>query len=136
MVVVMAVCVMIGLCLGRSTTDDKQPVVIETVTVASPSPSASVVTVSVMPESCQRALDAMLKIINEADTVASHDGEQLDIMELAYQAIYKKDWKSLNDLSDRQRKLWFGLTEETSTVLPEMADIQRDVAECKAKVES
>lgn len=116
----------IGNALNRdSTTDGKTPAVVETVYVE------KTVQVSTMPESCLVVLNQMMQIIDEAGVVAGHDGKQLDIMSLAYQAIYQKDWKTLNELSERQRQMWFGLTEETRAVLPEIPDIKGDVDKCK-----
>jgi hypothetical protein len=132
----MGACVVVGWFIGHSSTPEPTPTaapapaVTETVVVEKHVPDPTV------PASCERALESMLKILDQADTVAGHDGQQLDIMSNAYQAIYQKDWKRLNDLSDKQRRLWFDLTEETRVVLPEIPDIQKDVEQCRQEGQS
>jgi hypothetical protein len=85
-----------------------------------------------LPDSCRRVMEGWEKYLHAAAEITSANGAQLDIMSEAYQAILQKDWKKLNDLTDRQRKLEHDLSGETLKLLPNLEQITKDIKQCNS----
>lgn len=66
---------------------------------------AKTVTVTVLPESCKRAVALMRSVIEDINQLNSKSAEQLDIASDANQAIFQRDWAKLGEVQERQRIL-------------------------------
>ncbi len=102
----------------------------------------AVVTVTVtetkaaMPESCKRVMAGWEKLLHNAAAITSANGEQLDIFSEAYQAILSKDWKKLNELTERQRALEHKLSDDTFKLMPNLKELTEDIKTCRSDVDS
>lgn len=85
-----------------------------------------------IPTVCREALAGVSEYLDSAAAITSANNAQLDIMSQSYQAIIGKDWKKLNELSDRQRDLEKALTDDTVRVMIPRADLQRKIEQCQA----
>lgn len=100
-------------------------------------PHATTVTVTkpatVMPVACKKALASVEKYFNQAAAITSVNGQQLDIFSEAYQAIMKRDWKRIHELTEEQLKLERSLSDPTFQLMPNLADIKKDLDECQSQ---
>lgn len=104
----------------------------EQATEPDPSPTVTVTkTVTALPESCERAIAAMSTYLDGAQAMSAANGKQVDIMRDAYQAILLKDWKALNDLTERQRALEVSLQPASEGLLLRLADVKKDLTRCQ-----
>lgn len=124
--------VTIGTLLVREehSTGSPVPSPTETVVITAPARPAPRPTI---PESCQRALTGFEKYLDGASRVASVTDQQLDIFEEAYQAILLRQYKKLNDLSERQRTLDSTLASDKANVLPNYQSLKKDIAQCRSQ---
>lgn len=82
------------------------------------------------PTVCKEALAGVSEYLDSAAAITSANNAQIDIMSEAYTAILMKDWKKLNELSNRQRGLEKSLTEDTVKVMIPRVDLQRKIEQC------
>lgn len=114
-----------GSAYGSTTYERVSPSAAETVTVTK--------TVTAVPESCKRALDGYQRYLNAAAAIASTNDVQLDIFSEANQAILSKDWRKLNALVERQRALEAKVVDQNVALLPNLADISKDIKQCQSE---
>lgn len=84
-----------------------------------------------MPPACKQVLTSIEKYLDLAAVITSVNGRQLDILAGAYQAIMKKDWKQLHELTERQLNLERSLSDPTYELMPQLPDIKKDLIECQ-----
>lgn len=82
---------------------------------------------------CQRALDGMVYYLDSAIAISRVNDKQLDILSESYQAIFRKDWKKLNELAGRQRELDRSLATDKAKVLPKSLELREDLAKCRSQ---
>lgn len=85
---------------------------------------------------CQRTLDGMEKYLDSAVRISDAGSRQHDILSEAYTAILAKDWKKLNDLSERQFAMERELVGDKARVLPEQQALMKDLATCRSQLNS
>lgn len=101
-----------------------------------PAPTVTVTeTVTELPASCQRALRDMAKYLDAAAAVSAAGGQQSDILDRAYQAIMQRDWQELNRLREDQHKLESSMLPASSVVIPQLRQVQKELAQCQSDAE-
>ena len=105
--------------LTRAERPDPEPV--ETVTK----------TVIKLPTSCKDALDSMSKYLTAASAVSAAGGQQMDLLDDAYQAILARDWQALNVVREKQRDLESTLLPASAKVIPPLVEVQEELEQCR-----
>jgi hypothetical protein len=72
----------------------------------------------------------MTKYLDAASAVGNAHSHQMDIISAGYVAILQKDWKALNELAERQRKLGRTLAPASSKVLPVLVEVRKELDQC------
>ncbi len=75
---------------------------------------------------------SMGKYLDAAAAVGNAHSHQLDIISKAYVAIQLKDWKGLNEATERQRQLGRTLGPASSEVLPALVTVKKEMAQCQS----
>lgn len=101
------------------------------ITQVAPAPTVTV-TKTVLSKACERALVSMSEILDSAAAIAGVNEKQLDILAEARQAIVAKDFRRINRLDEQQRALDDSLVGHNLKVLPKVAQIKKDLAECQS----
>lgn len=102
-----------------------------------PSPQPTVIretatrTVNVLTQPCAQVLRNAELLMKSVYAITDSRGTQLDILDESYTAILRKDWRELNELTDRQRELGRLLAADSADLLPSSADFQRDIQQCR-----
>ena len=115
--------------------DEERDIQVTAPPTVEPAPTVTVTVteqVNRLPESCKKAMRDMGKYLDAAAAVGNAHSHQLDIISDAYVAIQLRDWKKLNDLTDRQRQLGRTLGPASSAVLPVLVDVRKGMAQCQS----
>lgn len=99
-------------------------------------PAVKVVNRPTLTSECKRALDGMAAILENASAVASVNNKQLDIFAETRQAIISKDFRKINELEERQRKLDSDFSRKRIPVVKVYPDIQKDLKSCRSQPSS
>lgn len=85
---------------------------------------------------CRRALDGMEQYLDSAARISDAGSQQHDILSEAYTAMIAKDWRKLNELSERQFAMERELVGDKVKVLPEQQALMKDLATCRSQLSS
>jgi hypothetical protein len=88
-------------------------------------------TVIKLPPSCRDALDSMSKYLTAASAVSAAGGQQMDLLDDAYQAILARDWQALNVVREKQRDLESTLLPASAKVIPPLVEVQGELEQCR-----
>lgn len=130
-----------GMCTGAALIDSPAPITVETATspTVSPTPTSrrtkpAPAPKPPMPAACQRALDGASKYLDSAARISDAGSRQHDILSEAYTAIIARDWRKLNDLSERQNAMERELVGDKGEMLPAQPSLMKDLATCRSQL--